>query len=100
LCVSYLVIFMASPIHNLMEDAATAEISRSQLYQWIKHGVKTEDGKPVTKAWVSKLIQDQVADCEKKYGKEGRKFKEAGAYLEKSVCGGVFDDFLTVRKCL
>lgn len=80
-----------------MEDAATAEISRAQLYQWIKHGVKTEDGKAVTKEWVSRLIQAQVVESEKTVGKQGRKFKEAGHFLEKSVCGGHFDDFLTVN---
>ena len=37
------------PLYNLMEDLATAEISRSQLYQWIKHGVRTEEGELITK---------------------------------------------------
>ena len=38
----------AVAINNLMEDTATAEIARSQLWQWIRHGARTEDGKPIT----------------------------------------------------
>jgi malate synthase len=36
------------PIYNLMEDAATAEICRAQVWQWVKHGAKMTDGRPVT----------------------------------------------------
>ena len=36
------------PIYNLMEDAATAEICRAQVWQWVKHGAKLDDGRPVT----------------------------------------------------
>ena len=36
------------PIYNLMEDAATAEICRSQVWQWVKHGASLSDGRPVT----------------------------------------------------
>ena len=36
------------PIYNLMEDAATAEISRAQLWQWIRHGAALDDATPVT----------------------------------------------------
>lgn len=42
------------PIYNLMEDLATAEISRSQLYQWIKHGARTAEGHVITKELVLK----------------------------------------------
>ena len=39
------------PIYNLMEDAATAEICRAQVWQWVKHGAKLDDGRPVTADW-------------------------------------------------
>ncbi|MHB2019447.1 MAG: malate synthase A [Candidatus Xenobia bacterium] len=49
------------PIYHLMEDAATAEISRTQLWQWVKHGVKTTDGVPITKARVKAVMQEELA---------------------------------------
>ena len=49
-------------IHNLMEDAATAEISRSQIWQWIKNDVKTADtGRPITKDWVLEQVEEITA---------------------------------------
>jgi malate synthase len=49
------------PIHHLMEDAATAEISRAQLWQWVRHGSRTEDGTAVTIALVRAEIAAQLA---------------------------------------
>eukprot|EP00955_Chlamydomonas_euryale_P043340 352561-Chlamydomonas_euryale.AAC.3 len=40
-----------------MEDAATAEISRSQLWQWVRHNARTAEGKEVTAAWVEQLLK-------------------------------------------
>jgi malate synthase len=48
------------PIYNLMEDAATAEISRTQLWQWVRHGAKMDDGKVVDAELVSKTIPQQL----------------------------------------
>ena len=48
------------PLYNLMEDAATAEISRSQVWQWLRHGARLEDGRAVDKALVLALIEDEV----------------------------------------
>jgi malate synthase len=48
------------PINNLMEDAATAEISRTQLWQWVHHQVKTTDGRTVTAALVEQLIAEEL----------------------------------------
>jgi hypothetical protein len=50
------------PIHNLMEDAATAEISRSQLWQWVRHRAATAEGRQVTADWVTALL-DQETDA-------------------------------------
>lgn len=49
----------AVPIYNLMEDAATAEISRSQVWQWLRHGAVLESGRPVTRALVTQTIEEQ-----------------------------------------
>ena len=48
------------PIYNLMEDAATAEISRTQIWQWVKHRVTTEDGRPVTKERVAATLDEEL----------------------------------------
>ena len=47
------------PIYNLMEDAATAEISRSQVWQWVRHGAKLSDGRVVTEKLVRQLIAEE-----------------------------------------
>lgn len=49
----------AAAIHNLMEDAATAEISRSQVWQWLRHGATLSDGRKVTKELVLELINSE-----------------------------------------
>jgi malate synthase len=51
----------AVPIYNLMEDAATAEISRTQIWQWIKHGAALDDGRIVTRPLVQQLIAEESA---------------------------------------
>ena len=52
----------AVPIYNLMEDAATAEISRAQIWQWAKNGAKLSDGRPVTSDMVQLLIKEIGGD--------------------------------------
>ena len=47
------------PIYNLMEDAATAEISRAQVWQWIRHGAKLDDGRPITREMVADFIGER-----------------------------------------
>ena len=48
------------PIHGLMEDAATAEISRAQLWQWARHGAATREGHKVTGEWVLALLREET----------------------------------------
>jgi malate synthase len=50
----------AVPIYNLMEDAATAEISRTQIWQWIHHGATLDDGRVVTRPFVKQLIVEEA----------------------------------------
>jgi malate synthase len=51
----------AAAIDNLMEDVATAEISRSQIWQWVHGGARLEDGRPVDRALVRSLAQEEMA---------------------------------------
>jgi malate synthase len=50
----------AVPIANLMEDAATAEISRSQLWSWLRHGVKVQEGEVVSKNMIQQAIENEL----------------------------------------
>ena len=60
----------AVPLYNLMEDAATAEISRAQIWQWIRHGAKTDNGKVVTSEWVNNLLEEEMAALRNSLGAE------------------------------
>ena len=51
----------AVPIYNLMEDAATAEISRTQIWQWLHHKATLDDGRPVTGSFVKQAISEESA---------------------------------------
>lgn len=82
------------PINYLMEDAATAEVSRSQLWQWCRHGVKTKEGKTVNKEYALKLLKEQTQALEAKAPK-GNRYKEAADYFAGQVTGERYDEFLT-----
>ena len=82
------------PINYLMEDAATAEVSRSQLWQWVRHGVKTAEGKTVDKAYALRLLKEQAAELSAKAAK-GNKYQLAARYFENQVTGEDYADFLT-----
>ncbi|KAI1779088.1 malate synthase, glyoxysomal [Hypoxylon cercidicola] len=82
------------PINYLMEDAATAEVSRSQLWQWVRHGVTTAEGKKVDKAYALKLLKEQTDELAAK-GPKGNKFGLAAQYFAAQVTGEDYADFLT-----
>ena len=82
----------AAAIYNLMEDAATAEISRSQIWQWVHHGAKTVEGTPVTKDLVRKIGRDEVARLDG----PGRRFADAIALFEEVALTDRFVEFLTL----
>lgn len=82
------------PINFLMEDAATAEVSRSQLWQWCKHGVPTEGGKKLNKDYALQLLWEQAEKLEKD-GPKGNKYKLAAQYFATQVTGEDYSEFLT-----
>lgn len=87
------------PLHNLMEDAATAEISRTQIWQWQKYGVSLADGRKVTPALVTQVIDEELAAIRKQLGDEryfaSRMIEAAGLVARMSTASKVAD-FLTL----
>ncbi|KAI9333204.1 malate synthase [Zopfochytrium polystomum] len=86
------------PIHNLMEDAATAEISRSQLWQWVRHRAQTAEGIAVTPEWAEKVLEEEVNAIKQQMG-EARfaksQFVKAKEFLKGTIMGGDYAEFLT-----
>ena len=82
------------PIYNLMEDAATAEISRTQVWQWLHHGASLNDGRQVT----AELIRSTIQDVMDKNGftNKGR-FAEAAKLFEEMMLAPDCKDFLTLE---
>lgn len=83
-----------SVLTRTREDAATAEVSRSQLWQWVRHGVSTSEGKRVDKAYALKLLSECADELAAK-GPKGNKFKLAAQYFAGQVTGEDYADFLT-----
>ncbi|PHH76205.1 hypothetical protein CDD80_1728 [Ophiocordyceps camponoti-rufipedis] len=82
------------PINYLMEDAATAEVSRSQLWQWVKHSTPTSTGRKVDKAYALKLLNECADELSAKAPK-GNKYKLAAQYFGGQITGEDYADFLT-----
>jgi len=85
------------PIHNLMEDAATAEISRSQVWQWIRSpkGV-LDDGRKVTAAMVRVLIAEELRKVKDFVGGDTRSYDRAAQIFEQMSTQEAFAEFLTL----
>ncbi len=89
----------AVALYNLMEDAATAEISRTQVWQWLKNEVKLEDGRLFTKALFNDIFDNEVEKIITEVGQDkiaNTKFKLAIELFKKLVTAEEFEEFLTV----
>ncbi len=89
----------AVPIFGLMEDAATSEISRSQIWQWIHHGASLVDGRRVTLDLYRHLRDDELAKLRRELGDarwDSGHFTEASAILDRMVENTDFEEFLTL----
>jgi malate synthase len=89
------------PLFNLMEDAATAEISRAQLWQWVHHGAKITDGPnagaPVTTALVEQTIDAELAAVRSRVDDTRfSAYERAAKLMRKLIDAPTFPDFLTV----
>lgn len=90
----------AAPIHNLMEDAATAEISRTQVWQWIRHpkGI-LEDGRKVTMELVLQVLEEELAKIKEAVGEqayESGRYAEATELFKTLIEQDEFVEFLTL----
>jgi malate synthase len=86
----------AAGIDNLMEDVATAEISRSQIWQWVRHGVETEDGTSVTESLIRSLAETLVDRLEMHGHPHRDQLPTARKLFEEVALGEQFVDFLTL----
>ncbi len=89
----------AEPIHNLMEDLATSEISRSQLWQWLHYGAKLDDGRKITAELYDRLLAEELATIRAEFGAErydGGHFKEAVDLFMRMSKSETFDEFLSL----
>jgi malate synthase A len=87
------------PLYNLMEDAATAEISRAQIWQWLHHRAALDDGRLVDAALVRGLLASEMAAVRAEVGParfEDGRFTDAVWLFERLVFSPTFDEFLTV----
>jgi malate synthase len=84
------------PIYNLMEDAATAEISRSQVWQWIRSAKGVlEDGRKITVEMVRKMVGEELARI-RAAGSQGKTFDRAAQIFEQMSTQDEFAEFLTL----
>jgi malate synthase len=89
----------AVPIYNLMEDAATAEISRAQVWQWLHLKAKLDDGREATPAMFREALAGEMERVKGEVGAkafDGGRFKEATALFSDMSLSDTFDEFLTL----
>ncbi len=87
------------PIYNLMEDAATAEISRTQLWQWIRHHSTMEDGRPITAGFVRDVIKQEIETLRARLGDAAfaaSAFEDAASLFVRLTESDELDDWLTL----
>jgi malate synthase len=88
----------AAAIFNLMEDAATAEISRSQVWQWMHNGVRLDDGQPVTRELVERIIGEELATIREALGAgfDAPRFEQARTLFSEVALADDYAEFLTL----
>jgi malate synthase len=85
----------AAALFNLMEDAATAEISRSQLWQWVHCNASTDKGLLITEGYIDKLIEEEVTEIQNIVTNTPM-LSEAVSLFKELILNTVFEDFLTI----
>jgi malate synthase len=87
------------PIYGLMEDAATAEISRTSIWQWIHHQKTLSNGKPVTKALFRQMLAEEMQVIQEELGEHrysSGRFDDAARLMEQITTSDELIDFLTL----
>jgi len=87
------------PIYNIMEDTATAEICRAQIWQWRKHEAKLADGRVVSDALIGQMLSEETESIRRQIGSaqfDQAKFSTAAAILQKLIESETFPEFLTL----
>ena len=84
------------PLYDLMEDAATAEISRTQLWQWIRHGARLDDGRPVTAELVRAVLDEELAAIREQRGDAVPRLDAAAALFIDLATAPTCAEFLTL----
>jgi malate synthase len=89
----------AVPIYNLMEDAATAEISRAQVWQWLQLKARLDDGHEATPELFRQLLESEMSRVKGEVGAaayEGGRFPEAIKLFTEMSLADSFEEFLTI----
>jgi malate synthase len=87
------------PLYNLMEDAATAEICRAQIWQWLQHKAPLDDGRVVSADRFERLLSEEMEHLRRSLGQkrfEAGRFADARALFERLVTSRHFEEFLTI----
>jgi malate synthase len=87
------------PLYDLMEDAATAEISRTQVWQWLRNGARLEDGRTITPALYAAVRDEELAAIRRQVGEESwraGRFERAAAIFDALATSTALEDFLTL----
>jgi malate synthase len=87
------------PLYDLMEDAATAEISRAQVWQWIRHRASLDDGRPVDVFLVKRILQEELRSIRETVGEDAwdnGRFDLAARLFENLVTSRELEEFLTL----
>src|SRR5204863_5013607 len=89
----------AVPLYNLMEDAATAEISRSQVWQWIYHRARLADGREVTPGLFESILDDEMEKVRRTIGPttyDSGRFEDATDLFREMSLALEIEEFLTI----
>ena len=83
------------PLNHLMEDAATAEISRAQVWQWVRHGARLDDGRPIDAQLCRAILADEMKILAKTSSRHHR-HDAAAALFRELIAAPAFPEFMTV----
>jgi malate synthase len=90
----------AAAIYNLMEDAATAEISRTQIWQWMKHSCTLDDGRVITHDFCNSLIPEELEKIKAYVGEDrfnNGRFEKATDLFTELINSTTLEEFLTIK---